>query len=57
LGFTTDGSFYFVVEAWSNDVFLADLDESGRLGKPTKLVSNVGYRTSVDGSSDGKTLA
>ena len=56
LGFTDDGSYYFVVEVWANDVYLADIDEAGLLSPPTRIVTHVGFGTSVDWSPDGKSL-
>ena len=58
LGFTRDGSYYYRRRRWSNDVYLTTFDPAtDKLGKPQKLVSNVGYDTSVAWSPDGQYLA
>ncbi len=58
LGFTRDGSYYYGVTVWENDVYLATLDPATyRLRGPTKLVSHVGDRTSTQWSRDGQYLA
>jgi len=58
VGFSQNGSYYYGVSAWVNDVYLTTLDpSSGKLQKPTKLVSHVGPNTSVDWSPDGQHLA
>ena len=58
LGFTKDGSYYYSVSAWANDVYLAVLDPvSGKIGSPKKLVSHVGFDTSTEWSPNGQSLA
>ena len=58
LGFTRDGSYYYGVSIWENDVYLATIDPATyRLRGPTKLVSHVGSRTSTQWSRDGQYLA
>ena len=58
LGFTRDGSYYYGVEVWENDVYLATLNTAiNRLQGPKKLVSHVGDRTSTEWSRDGQNLA
>ncbi len=58
LGFTRDGSYYYGVEVWENDLYLATLDPArNRLQGPKKLVSHVGDRTSTEWSRDGQYLA
>ena len=58
LGFTRDGSYYYTRTRWSNHVYLTTFDlATDKLGKPEKLVSNVGYDTSVAWSPDGQYLA
>lgn len=58
LGFDRKGSYYYVFAAWENDVYLAALDSAtGRLHPPQKLVSHVGFDTSVEWSPDGGYLA
>lgn len=58
LGFTADGSYYYAVPAWKNDVYLATLDlATGRLQEPQKLVTHVGWATSVEWSPNGQHLA
>ncbi len=58
LGFTRDGSYYYGVTVWENDVYLATLDPATYgLRGPTKLVSHVGFRTSTQWSRDGQYLA
>lgn len=57
LGFARDGSYYYGVTVWENDVYLATLDPATyRLRGSTKLVSHVGYRTSTQWSRDGQYL-
>jgi len=57
LEFSRNGSYYYGVSAWVNDVYLTILDpSSGKLQKPTKPVSHVGPNTSVDWSPDGQYL-
>ncbi len=58
LGFTRDGSLYYVSASWTNDLYVADLD--GLKGKPRrtmKLVSHVAWESSPAYSPDGKQLA
>jgi len=58
LGFTPEGSYYYGLTVWENDVYLATLDPATyRLGNPTNLVSHVGYRTSTQWSRNGQYLA
>jgi Tol biopolymer transport system component len=58
LGFTRDGSYYYSVSAWVNDVYLATLDTVARkISSPKKVVSHVGFGTSTDWSPDGQYLA
>ncbi len=58
LGFTRDGTYYYGVEVWENDVYLATLDPAiNSLQGPKKLVSHVGDRTSTEWSRDGQYLA
>ncbi len=58
LGLTRNGSYYYGVKVWENDVYLATLDPAtSRLRGPTKLVSQVGSRTSTQWSRDGRYLA
>lgn len=58
LGLTRDGSYYYGVNVWENDVYLAEIDPAtSRLLGPTKLVSQVGSRTSTQWSRDGQYLA
>ncbi len=58
LGFTSDGSYYYAVWAWKNDVCLAMLDPAtGKLQPPQELISHVGPYTSVNWSPDGRHLA
>ena len=58
LGFTADGSYYYAVSAWENSVYLAAIDpRTGELGNPQALVPDVGWRTSVEWSPDGRNLA
>ena len=58
LGFTQDGSYYYGVSSWVNDVYIATFDPTtGRLQSPEKVVSHVGPDTSVEWSPDGQYLA
>ena len=58
LGFTRDGFYYYGIRAWVNDVYGATLDPvTGKLQRPEKLVSHVGFDTSVEWSPDGQFLA
>lgn len=58
LGLTQDGAYYYGVTVWESDVYLATLDPAtDRLRGPTKLVSQVGSRTSPQWSRDGQYLA
>jgi len=58
LGFTRDGSYYYGVEVWENDLYLATLEPAvDTLQGPKKLVSHVGDRTSTEWSRDGQYLA
>lgn len=58
LGFTRDGSYYYAVSAWVNDAYLATFDRAtGKIRPPKKLVSHVGFDTSVEWSPDGQYLA
>ncbi len=58
LGFTRDGSYYYGLRAWMNDVYVVLLDPAtGKLQTPTKLVSHVGFDTSIEWSPDGQYLA
>ena len=58
LGFTRDGSYYYGVSAWVNDVYLATLDPTTRkIRSPKKLVRHVGFYTSAEWSPDGQYLA
>jgi Tol biopolymer transport system component len=58
LGLTREGSYSYGVKVWENDVYLATLDPAtSRLRGPTKLVSQVGSRTSTQWSRDGQYLA
>jgi Tol biopolymer transport system component len=62
LGFTRDGSFYYCCGAAGgpvlNDVYLVTLDPAtDKLQAPKKLVSHVGFSTSIDWSPDGQYLA
>jgi len=58
LGFTLDGSYYYGVSAWENDVYLATLDPTAeKISSPRKLVGHVGFGTSVEWSPDGQSLA
>ena len=57
MGFTRDGSYYYGLYTWQNDVYLATLDPAtGKLQGPTKLVSHVGFNTSTEWSPDGQYL-
>lgn len=58
LGFTRDGSYYYGVSSWVNDVYIAPFDLTrGSLQSPKKVVRHVGPDTSVEWSPDGKYLA
>lgn len=58
LGFTRDGSFYYGLWTWVNDVYVATFDSgTGKLQAPKKLVTDVGYTTSVEWSPDGQYFA
>ena len=58
LGFTRDGSYFYGVSSWVNDVYVAEFDPStGRLDSPKKVVDHVGPDTSVAWSPDGQILA
>ena len=65
LGFGPDGSYYYCcgdlgVGGWRsvNDLYLATLDPgTGTLGPATKLVTRIGFRTSIEWSPDGRYLA
>ena len=58
LGFTRDGSYYYSVSSWVNDVYLGTLDPAtGRIRSPKKLASHVGFYTSAEWSPDGQHLA
>jgi Tol biopolymer transport system component len=64
LGFTRDGSYYYCcgvpggVPFLLNDVYLVTLDPAThKLQAPKKLVSDVGFKTSIDWSPDGQYLA
>ena len=58
MGFAGDGSYYYGLYAWENDVYLATLDPArGTLRAPQKLVSHVGFDTSVEWSPGGQYLA
>jgi Tol biopolymer transport system component len=57
LGFTRQGSYYYGVENWVNDVYVATLDPAtGKLQRPKKLVSHVAPDTSPDWAPDGQYL-
>ena len=58
LGFTRDGSYYYSRLGWVNDVYTAAFDPlTGKLRELRKLVSRVGFDTSVAWSPDGQYLA
>jgi Tol biopolymer transport system component len=58
LGLTRDGSYYYGLRAWVNDIYLATFDPgTGKLQPPKKLVTHVGFNTSVQWSPDGQQLA
>ncbi len=58
LGFSRDGSYYYGVWTWMNDVYVATLDLArGKLRGSQKVVSQVGFNTSVEWSPDGQYLA
>lgn len=58
IGFTRDASYYYGLPGWSNDVYLTTLDPAtGELQPPQKLVSHVGWDTSVEWSPAGHSLA
>lgn len=58
LGFSRDGSYYYGVYSWVNDVYLTTLDPATRKLQPSKkLVSHVGFNTSPEWSPDGQRLA
>ncbi len=57
LGFTRRGSYYYGVESWVNDVYIARLDPAtGKLQRPKKLSSHVAPDTSADWSPNGQYL-
>ncbi len=57
LGVTPDGDVYYGVSDWINDVYVTSLDpQTGKLGSPDKIVSHVGWNTSVEWSPDGEAL-
>ena len=65
LGFGRDGSYFYccgslTADGWKsgNDIYVATLDpNTGTLGQATKLVTGIGFRTSVEWSPDGRYLA
>ncbi len=58
LGFTGDGSYYYGVVSWVNDVYVATLDlEISKLQAPEKLVSHVSFNTSPSWAPNGQYLA
>ncbi len=58
MGFTRNGSYYYGVSSWLNDVYIATFDPTtGKLQNPEKLVRHVGPDTSVEWSPDGQYLA
>jgi len=58
LGFAPDGSYYYGVFNWVNDVYVSAFDPAtGQLQPPRKLVSHVGFDTSIEWSPDGQHLA
>lgn len=58
LGFTADGSYYYGVVSWVNDVYVATLDpEISKLQGPEKLVSHVSFNTSPSWAPNGQYLA
>ncbi|MGI8785129.1 MAG: hypothetical protein ACR2L2_15945 [Acidobacteriota bacterium] len=58
IGFTREGSYYYTVYGGVNDVYLATLDPvRGKIYESKKLVSRVGFNTSVEWSPDGHYLA
>lgn len=57
LGFTRKGSYYYGVESWVNDVYVATLDPAtDEFQNSRKLVSHVAPDTSADWSPDGQYL-
>ncbi len=65
LGFGPDDSYYYCcgdldVEGWRsvNDIYMATLDPgTGKLDPATKLVTRIGFRSSIEWSPDGRYLA
>ena len=58
LGFSRDGSLYYVSTSWVNDLYVADLDvATGKLKPARKLINHVAWESSPAYSPDGKQLA
>lgn len=58
VGFTRDASYFYLRHGGSNDVYLTTLDPAtGKLQDPKRLVSDIGWGTSVEWSPDGQLLA
>lgn len=58
LGFTADGSYYYSVATWETGLHVATLDPAtSRLRDHATVATDVGYRTAVDWSRDGRYLA
>lgn len=58
LGTTRKGDFFYSGESWINDVYLVDFDPlTGTLGRPKRVVKQVGYDTSAHFSPDGEHLS
>lgn len=58
LGFSRDGSLYYVSASWVDDLYVADLDvATGKLQPARKLINHVAWESSPAYSPDGKQLA
>jgi Tol biopolymer transport system component len=58
IGMTRDGDCYYGGPAWTNDVYLVDIDPKSQApGTPRRIVEHVGYDSSAHYGKDGKYLS